>query len=39
MDKISSSVGAQWMVDWYDHVKGKPEIIRNGFKEAGLLKL
>ena len=28
-----------WMVDLYDYMKGKAEIIRNGFKEAGLLKL
>ena len=32
-------VGAQWMVDLYDYIKGKAEIICNGFKEAGLLKL
>lgn len=32
-------LGAQWMVDMYDYIKGKAEIIRNGFKEAGLLKL
>ena len=28
-----------WMVDLYDYIKGKAEIICNGFKEAGLLKL
>ena len=31
--------GAQWMVELYAYLKGKPDIIRNGFKEAGLLKL
>ena len=36
---IVKPLGAQWMVELYDNLKGKPNIIRNGFKEAGLLKL
>jgi len=30
-------LGAQWMLDLFDHSKGRPEMIRNEFKEAGLL--
>ena len=36
---IVKPLGAQWMVELYDYLKGKPDIIRYGFKEAGLLKL
>ena len=36
---IVKPLGAQWMVELYAYLKGKPDIIRNGFKEAGLLKL
>ena len=31
-------LGAQWMVELYDYFKGKPDIIRNGFMAAALLK-
>jgi len=31
-------LGAQWMLDLFGYFKGRPDIIRNGFKEAGLLK-
>ena len=34
---IVKSLGAQWMVQLYDYLKGKPDTIRNGSKEAGLL--
>ena len=36
---IVKPLSTQWMVGLYDYLKGKPDIIRNGFKEAGLLKL
>ena len=36
---IVKSPSAQWMVELYDYLKGKSDIIHNGFKEAGLLKL
>ena len=29
---------AKWLVDLYDYMKTKPEIIRNGFKEIGILE-
>ena len=36
---IVKLLGTQWMVELYDYLKGKPDIICNGFKEGGLLKL
>lgn len=31
-------LGAKWpLLDLFDYMKTKPEIIRNGFKEAGIL--
>ena len=30
------SLGAKWLEGLYDYLKAKPEIIRNGFKEAGI---
>jgi len=35
---VMKPLGAKWLVDLYDYLKGKPEIIKNGFKEAGLLE-
>ena len=35
---VVKPLGAQWMVELYDYFKGKPDIIRNGFVAAGLLK-
>ena len=34
---IVKPLGATWMVSLYDYLKSKPEIIRNGFKEAGII--
>ena len=34
---IVKPLGAAWMVSLYDYLKSKPDIIRNGFKEAGIL--
>ena len=31
---IVKPLGAQWMVELYDYLKSKPDIICNGFKEA-----
>ena len=36
---VVKPLGAQWMLQLHDYLKGKPDIIRNRFKEAGLLKL
>ena len=30
------SLGAKWLEGLYDYLKAKPEIIKNGFKEAGI---
>ena len=35
---VVKPLGAKWLVDLFDYMKTKPEIIRNGFKEAGILK-
>ena len=32
---VIKPLGAPWMKSAYDYVKSKPEIIQNGFKEAG----
>jgi len=28
---------AKWLVELHDYMKGKPDIIKNGFKETGIL--
>ena len=35
---IVKPLGAKWMVDLFNYIKQKPEIVCNGFREAGLLK-
>ena len=35
---VVKPLGAQRMVDLYNHLKSKPDMIRNGFVAAGLLK-
>ena len=30
-------LGVKWMVKLYDYLKAKPDIIRNGFNEAGIV--
>ena len=36
--RVVKPLGAKWLVDMYDYMKTKPEIIRNGFKEIGILE-
>ena len=31
-------LGAKWMKSCYDYIKSNPDIIQNGFREAGILK-
>lgn len=31
-------LGARWVKSCFDYIKSKPEIIQNGFREAGILK-
>ena len=33
---IVKPLGAQWMIKLYDYLKSKPDIIKNGFKGAGI---
>lgn len=35
---VVKPLGAMWLVDLYDYMKTKPEIIRHGFKEIGILE-
>ena len=30
-------MGARWMVNLYDHLKAKPDMIRDAFKAAGIV--
>lgn len=30
-------LGAKWMVELFDYIKSKPDIISNGFKKLGIL--
>ena len=34
---VMKPLGAKWLVELNDYMKGKPDIIKNGFKEAGIL--
>ena len=33
---IVKPLGAQWMIELYNHLKSHPEIIQNGFRAAGI---
>ena len=30
------NLGAKWLVKMFDYIKGKKDIVRNGFKESGI---
>ena len=34
---VIKPLGAKWLVNLYNHLKSKPSIIINGFKEAGII--
>ena len=34
---VMKPLGAKWIIELYDYLKGKPDVIKNGFKEAGIL--
>lgn len=34
---VVKPLGAKWLIGLYEYFKSKPDIIINGFKEAGLL--
>jgi len=36
---IVKPLGAKWMMSLYDYMKAKPDIIRNGFRHAGITTL
>ena len=29
-------LGAEWMVALHSHIKNNPDLVKNGFKEAGI---
>ena len=31
-------LGAKWIIEAFDYIKNEPSIIKNGFKEAGIIK-
>lgn len=33
---VIKPLGAKWMVALHDHVKSNPDLVKNGFKEAGI---
>ena len=33
---IVKPLGAKWMISLYDYMKSKPDIIKNGFRHAGI---
>jgi len=34
---VMKPLGAQWILKMYDHLLAHPDIIRNGFKAAGIM--
>ena len=34
---IMKPLGAAWMVNAYEYIKEKPDIIKNGFEAAGIV--
>ena len=34
---VMKPIGVKWLVELHDYMTSKPEIIKNGFKEAGIL--
>ncbi len=34
---IVKPLGAKWMISLYDYMKSKPDIIKNGFRQAGIV--
>ena len=34
---VVKSLGAQWLIEMYDYMKSRPDIISNGFRDAGII--
>ena len=34
---VMKPLGVKWVIELYNYLKGKPDIIMNGFREAGIL--
>ena len=34
---IVKPLGAKWMVNFYNYIQTKPDVVQNGFREAGIL--
>ena len=33
---VVKPLGAKWMVEFFDYLKTKPDIVSNGFKKSGI---
>ena len=36
---IKKPIGAKWMMDLYDYIKSKPELVINGFRNVGIVDI
>jgi hypothetical protein len=36
---IPKPLSAQWMIQFFDYIRSKPDIIKNGFRYAGISEL
>ena len=36
---IMKPIGAKWMMDLYDYIKSKPELVINGFRNVGIVDI
>ena len=36
---IMKPIGAKWMMDLYDYIKSKPELVINGFRNVGVVDI
>ena len=34
---VVKELSCKWIISGYDHIRSSPEIIRNGFKKAGII--
>ena len=34
---VMKPLGVKWLIEFYDFVIGKPELVKNGFKAAGIM--
>lgn len=34
---VVKPLGAKWIVNFYNYIQTKPDVVQNGFREAGIL--